>query len=96
MTLSIMLTIMVIGYDDHTIAIELSRLEGWELVDKGLRNKGGIAEFYLKDRKETIVFPVHKDKDWKDLKDFMNKNVLNISKLTKKQGKIIVKDELPF
>ena len=46
MTLSIMLTIMVIGYDDHSIAIELSRLEGWELIDKGIK-EGGIAEFYV-------------------------------------------------
>ena len=83
MTLSIMLTIMVIGYEDHTIAIELIRLESWELIDKGLQKEGGIAEFYVKGRDKSIVFPVHKEKDWTDLKKFMNREVLNISSFTR-------------
>ena len=95
MTLSIMLTIMVIGYDDHSIAIELSRLEGWELIDKGIKD-GGIAEFYLKGRDKSIVFPVHIAKDWKDLREFMNRQVLNISEYTRDNNTTIIQQKEPF
>ena len=95
MTLSIMLTIMVIGYKDHSIAIELSRLEGWELIDKGIKD-GGIAEFYLKGRDKSIVFPVHIAKDWKDLREFMNRQVLNISEYTRDNNTTIIQQKEPF
>ena len=95
MTLSIMLTIIVIGYKDHSIAIELSRLEGWELIDKGIK-EGGIAEFYVKGREKSIVFPVHIAKDWKDLREFMNRQVLNISDHTRKKDTILMQQKEPF
>ena len=96
MTIYIMMSMLVIGYEDHLIAIELSQLQSFELVDKGLQKEGGIAEFYLKDRKESIVFPVLKNKEWKELKSYLVKELIEISRYTTKDRIIATKEEVPF
>lgn len=96
MSVYIMMSMLVISTNDCIVAIELSQLQGFELVDKGLQKDGGIAEFYLKNKADSIVFAVHKKKDWKELKTFINKSLISIARYTNQSVIIKNKEEVPF
>ena len=95
MNIAIMLSVLVLSTDDQYVAIELTQLQGFELVDKALNN-GGICEFYLKDRKESIIFPVSEEEDFKKVKDFLDTNILSISRLTNRREQEVTVKEVGF
>ena len=76
MELSITLSLLVIGLEEHKAVIKLNELQAFELQDFGT---GGMFELYLKGRLEPLIIPVHDEDKWSMLKEFINKSLINIS-----------------
>ncbi len=79
MAICVMLSVMVINTEGHSVGIKMNEIQAWELIDKGLQDEGGLIEIHLKERKESLIIPVLKDDEWEYTVDWFTKNSINLA-----------------
>ena len=79
MYFSIMLSLLVMKTEYSTSYIKLNEIQAIEMVDN--LTDGGIVTFTLKgDKSEQIVYAEDNIDKWNDAKEWMDSNVINLSR----------------
>ena len=83
MYFSIIIGLLTVTTDFQLVYVKLNEIQSLEMTNIDSTN-GGILSIYLKDRKESLVFRCNTDKEWKEAKEWMKSNGVNIALEMKK------------
>ena len=93
MFFSIMLSLLVIKTDYSVAIVKLNEIQAIEMVDK---SDGGILTITLKGNKsEQIVYAENSADKWKEAKEWLDTNILNLSGELSKQDILHHRDTNP-
>ena len=94
MYFSIIIGLLSITTDFQTAYIKLNEIQAIEFTDI-LTKEGGIVSINLKDREESLVFRCISDKKWKEAKEWLNVNGVNLALEMKKVDSIEAQKNQP-
>ena len=90
MTISLIMSLVFLNYEDSITVFELSQVQAFELVK--VKKNGSVFKVYLKDRKESLDIPMLTEEDYNKVAEFLNRNAFDISRQTTNK----VKEEAPW
>ena len=94
MTFSIIIGLLIMTNDFQTNYVKLNEVQAIETADVLLK-EGGIINIHLKDKEESLVFRYSTDEKWKEAKQWLNDNALNLALEMKKVDSIEAKKNQP-
>ncbi len=89
MTISLIMSLVFLNYEDSTTVFELSQVQAFEL--EKIKNHS-VFKVYLKDREKPLDIPMLTEKDYDEVVQFLNRNAFDISRQTTNK----IKEEAPW
>ena len=90
MTISLIMSLVFLNYEDYTTVFELSQVQAFEL--EKITKNSSVFKVYLKDREKSLDIPMSTEKDYDEVVQFLNRNAFDISRQTTNK----IKEEAPW